>query len=157
LPPGHQISGLGCCPCDVDDVDDVDVDLYVGSRVKDAYMFLNILTLVVFTDNKIASQFTYLLRKYPSSCQDFKVDLNFLLPKLQPPHNPPHHQPTDTMGRAKKVRKFVATKRVIGKRDARLRENQIKQLSEVKKKPKTEDVVREVSVSNPQALPINLP
>ncbi|KAF8477489.1 Fcf1-domain-containing protein [Kalaharituber pfeilii] len=48
------------------------------------------------------------------------------------------------MGRAKKVRKFAAVKRVIGKRDARLRENQIKQLSEVKKKQKGEEAVREV-------------
>lgn len=51
------------------------------------------------------------------------------------------------MGRAKKVRKFAAVKRVIGKKDARLRENQIKQLSEIKKKPtKGEDVVRAVYV-----------
>lgn len=68
-----------------------------------------------------------------------------------------HHQSTDSMGRAKKVRKFAAAKRVIGKRDARLRENQIKQLSMVKKKPKTEDVVREVSVSNHQSFLLNLP
>ncbi|KAI5810209.1 Fcf1-domain-containing protein [Peziza echinospora] len=45
------------------------------------------------------------------------------------------------MGRAKKVRKFAATKRVIGKRDARLKENKIKAMTEVKK-PK--EVVREV-------------
>ena len=51
------------------------------------------------------------------------------------------------MGRAKKVRKFAAAKRVIGKRDARLRENQIKQISEIKKPSKSEEIVREMSVT----------
>lgn len=50
------------------------------------------------------------------------------------------------MGRAKKVRKFATQKRVIGKRDNRLRENKIKELSTIKKKPEAE-VVREVSVA----------
>ena len=53
------------------------------------------------------------------------------------------------MGRAKKVRKFAATKRVIGSRDARLKENQQKALSVIKaktKKPvhKGDEVVREM-------------
>lgn len=47
------------------------------------------------------------------------------------------------MGRAKKVRKFATQKRVLGKRDNRLRENKIKELSLIKKKA-PEEVVREV-------------
>jgi U3 small nucleolar RNA-associated protein 24 len=47
------------------------------------------------------------------------------------------------MGVQKKTRKFVQVKRIIGKRDARLKNNQEKDAIQGKKK-KDEDVIREV-------------
>lgn len=49
------------------------------------------------------------------------------------------------MGTVKRTKKFALVKRVIGKRDARLKENQQKQAAEVKKADKTE-LVREMYV-----------
>ena len=46
------------------------------------------------------------------------------------------------MGVQKKTRKFATVKRIIGKRDARLKENQAK--AEVVAKKKDDDVIREV-------------
>jgi len=49
------------------------------------------------------------------------------------------------MGVNKRTRKFVQTKRVIGQRDARLKQNQAKDDAlEAKKKSKGDDVVREI-------------
>lgn len=54
------------------------------------------------------------------------------------------------MGLAKKVRKFAEVKRVIGKRDARLKENKEKADLANKKKKEAEagEVVREMSVTH---------
>lgn len=49
------------------------------------------------------------------------------------------------MGVAKKTRKFAQVKRVIGQRDARLKKNQMVDGGDAgKKKPKSDDVVREI-------------
>jgi U3 small nucleolar RNA-associated protein 24 len=46
------------------------------------------------------------------------------------------------MGRAKKVRKFAAVKRVIGQRDARLKKNQMADEAAASKASTTEEVTR---------------
>lgn len=48
------------------------------------------------------------------------------------------------MGTVKKTKKFALVKRVIGKRDARLKANQLKREAEVKKPAKEKEVVREM-------------
>ncbi|KAL7272851.1 rRNA-processing protein fcf1 [Rhizina undulata] len=48
------------------------------------------------------------------------------------------------MGVAKKTRKFAQVKRMISSRDSRLKKNQLKQAAEVKKKDKSEELVREI-------------
>ena len=48
------------------------------------------------------------------------------------------------MGTAKKTRKFVQAKRVIGQRDARLKKNQLKGEVEGKKKEAGDNIVREM-------------
>lgn len=52
---------------------------------------------------------------------------------------------TNTMGVAKKTRKFAQVKRIISSRDSRLKKNQLKQQTEITKKDKSAEVVREMS------------
>lgn len=49
------------------------------------------------------------------------------------------------MGVAKKTRKFAQVKRIISSRDSRLKKNQLKQQTEITKKDKSAEVVREMS------------
>ncbi|KAL0640077.1 rRNA-processing protein fcf1 [Maublancomyces gigas] len=48
------------------------------------------------------------------------------------------------MGTAKKTRKFAQVKRIISSRDSRLKKNQLKQQTEITKKDKSAEVVREI-------------
>lgn len=56
------------------------------------------------------------------------------------------------MGVQKKTRKFATVKRIIGQKDARLKQNQ-KKGEELANKKKDDDVIREVYVNNLQTSP----